>query len=327
MLAIPSLRRPQLAAWLGVLFTAVAACGGDKGATDPGSEPEEGRPSGLRGTITLAKATTVANGPDLVVDVDLASGRVTQGLNGLDPHRSPTGETAFLARLEAGAFANHAVVVADARGVPGVPLYLCEEYSYTSSRNCHTPRLSPNRQLVAFGTAGTGGNLCQSAPDFFWADYVVIRDRNGAEVSRFEGFYYPDWLPDGRLLMMGSPCRGAGVWVTDATLRTATRVDGRQLTTPAHNPSVSPDGSRALFVWNGQLWTLTLDGQGTLTRVTAFERAVESGGWSPDGTAIAVILFGDAGVTLPSLGILRPGSEEAQVVQLPFRPHGPISWR
>jgi hypothetical protein len=41
------------------------------------------------------------------------------------------------------------------------------------------------------------------------ANFVVIRDRGGNDLAHFEGYYFPDWLPDGRLLMLGLPCRSA----------------------------------------------------------------------------------------------------------------------
>ncbi len=88
---------------------------------------------------------------------------------------------------------------------------------------------------------------------------IIVRDRKGAEVARFEGYYYPEWLPNGRLLMLGSPCRRAGVWVADRSPRPPTRADGNQVATPAKFPAVSRDGCRVALVWNNQLWTLTLD--------------------------------------------------------------------
>jgi hypothetical protein len=68
--------------------------------------------------------------------------------------------------------------------------------------------------------------VCKDTYGTKWADYVVVERRKGGEITRFEGYFYPEWLPDGRLLMPGSQCREAGVWVTDQALRSLTRVDG-----------------------------------------------------------------------------------------------------
>jgi Tol biopolymer transport system component len=208
----------------------------------------------------------------------------------------------------------------------GTPIYTCKEYSRTNV-NCHTPRLSPNEQLVAFGTVGGGGHVCfDKTTEIYWADYVNVRDRSGAEVAKFEGYAYPEWLPDGRLLMLGSLCRNAGVWVTDAALKRLTRIDGNQIGTPAALPAVSPDGKRVALVLNKQLWVMTLDARHELTQVTEGPYSIGAAAWSPDGSALAVTLW-DVSLPLQAVKLFRPGDERSVVVkQLPFYPYGPLSW-
>jgi len=265
-------------------------------------------PAGYRGTLTLARdGANDAFNPAVIVDLDLTSDKLVVRFDGFDAHRTRSGETAF------------GVVAADARGVPGPPLYVCKSFSFTSNRICHTPKLSPDGRLVAFGTAAGGGTLCKNDYGTKWADYVIVRDRKGVEVARFEGYYYPAWLPDGQLLILGSPCRGAGVWIADRSLRAPARVDGNQVAMPAKYPAVSPDGRRVALVWNNQVWTLTLDGRRELTQITHADKPVAS-------AALAVLLWN---VTMPvkSLLLVRPGEERSAVVrELPFYPFGPISW-
>ena len=281
-----------------------------------------------RGTLTLARdgANDPFN-PAVIVDLDLASNKLEVRFDGFDPDRTRTGETAYITRLAAGAVADYAIVAADARGVPGPPLYVCKSFSFNLNRICHTPKLSPDGRLVAFGTAAGGGNLCKNDYGTKWADYVVVRDRKGAEVARFEGYYYPAWLADGRLLMLGSPCRGAGVWVAERALGLPARIDGNLVATPAKHPAVSPDGRRVALVWNNQVWVLTLDGRHELTQLTHADKPVASAAWSPDGSALAVLLWN---VTMPvrSLLLVRLGDDRSTVVrELPFSPFGPMSWR
>ena len=279
------------------------------------------------GTLTLARdGANDPFSPRVIVDLDLASNKVTVRFDGFDPQRTRTGEFAYITRLTQGYIADYGVVTADTRGVPSAPLYVCSRFSFNSNRICHTPKLAPDGQRVAFGTAAGGGTVCKDAYGTKWADYVVVEQRKGGEITRFEGYSYPEWLPDGRLLMLGSQCRGAGVWIADQALRDLTRVDGKEVATPAKLPAVSPDGKRVALVWNNQLWTLTLDGRHELAQVTRAENPVAAAAWSPDGSAVAVIF---AGVSMPvkSLLLLRPGDEGSAVMrQLPFYPFGPMSW-
>jgi len=280
-----------------------------------------------RGVLTLARdGANDPFSPRVIVDLDLASDKLVVRFDGFDPHHTRTGETAYITRLAAGYIADYGIVIADARGIPGSPLYVCKSFSFSSNRICHTPKLSPDGQRVAFGTAAGGGKVCKNDYGTRWGDYVVVQNRKGGEIVRFEGYYYPEWLPDGRLLMLGSQCRGAGVWITDQALRALTRVDGNQVATPARLPAVSPDGARVALVWNNQLWTLSLNTRHELMQVTHADKPVASAAWSPDGTALAVLL---SDVTMPEkiLLLFRPGDERSMVVRkLSFYPFGPMSW-
>jgi Tol biopolymer transport system component len=160
-----------------------------------------------------------------------------------------------------------------------------------------------------------------------WGSFVVITDRRGAEVARFEGYTSPEWLPDGRLLMMGTQCRRGGIWLTDGSLRSLSRVDGEQVNTPAAAPAASPDGKTLAFVWNNQLWSLKLVGQPDLTQLTALAKPVTAAAWSPDGSAIAALMF-DVSMPVRSMALFRPGDQKSMVFRdLGVYPYGPISWR
>jgi hypothetical protein len=285
-------------------------------------------PPSYRGVLTLA---TPGNGdpfaPAVVEELDIESGDVSVKFDGLDATRTRSGETAFVARLAPGHHADHAIVVADARGVPGAPLFVCKEFNWSSNRLCGSPKLAADGRLVAFVSRGGGGSVCTDNFGMKWGDFVVVADRRGREVARFEGYTTPEWLPDGRLLMMGTQCRRAGVWVTDASLRSLSRVDGDQVNMPARSPAVSPDGRRLAFVWNNQLWSMALTGRPVLSQLTNLPKSVTSATWSADGSALAVLMF-DVSMPVRSLVLLRPGNERSMVVRpLPMYPYGPLSWR
>jgi len=305
------------------LTTLVAAAAS---ATQPGSTA---LPTGYRGTLTFAREGPGFPGPSLIVDYDLQSRTSATRFDGIDPFRASTGETAFLARLEPWHFGDHGVVVADAGGVTAAPLYVCEDFNFNSNAICRTPKLSPDRLHVAFAARRGGGNVCYEIGEDYpaYGDYVIVHDRTGSEIASFEGYYHPEWLPDGRLLMLGSSCRGAGVWIADSTSGTPTRIDGNQVGVPGSFPTVSPDGTRLAFVWNRQLWMLTLDGRQQLTQLTQLTDEVQSAAWSPDGTALA-LLRSSGSWPLEAITLFRPGDPRSVVMHpLDFLPYGPITWR
>jgi WD40 repeat protein len=289
--------------------------------------PASHAPPTYRGVVTFA---TTGNGdpfhPTEVQDLDLESGQLTVRFDGLDASRAHSGELAFLQRLAPGTYADHGVVVVDARGVPGAPLFVCKGFRFSDNRTCATPKLSPNSRLVAFVTVGSG-TVCDGGYGMKWGSFVVVTDRRGSEVARFEGYSAPEWLPDGRLLMMGTQCRRGGIWRTDAALRSMSRVDGDQVNTLATAPAISPDGSTLAFVWNNQAWALKLTGRPELTQLTALPKPVTAVTWSPDGSALAVLMF-NVSMPVRSLALFRPGDQKSVVFRdLGVYPYGPISWR
>ena len=279
------------------------------------------------GVVTFA---TTGNGdpfhPGVVQDLDLASGQLTVRFDGLDATRTRSGEMAFVQRLAPGTYADHGVVVVDGRGVPGAPVFVCKGFRFSDNRTCAVPKLSPNSSLVAFVTVGSG-TVCDGGYGMKWGSFVVVSDRRGREVARYEGYSFPEWLPDGRLLMMGTQCRRGGIWLTDGSLRSLSRVDDAQVNTPAAAPAVSPDGRTLAFVWNSQLWSLKLSGRPELTQLTAMPKPVTAGAWSPDGGALAVLMF-DVSMPVRSMALFRPGDQKSMVFrELGVYPYGPISWR
>jgi hypothetical protein len=284
--------------------------------------------SAYSGILTFA---TTGNGdpfhPTVVQDLDLASSALTPRFNGLDASRARSGETAFLQRLGAGLYADHAVVVADARGVPGRPLFVCQSFESSTNRVCAAPKVSPDGRAVAFTAVGGGGSVCKGQYDMYWAAYVVVRDRRGAELARFEGYHDAEWLPDGRLLMLGSACRGAGVWVADTTLRALSRVDGELVATPAAATAVRPDGRRVAFVWNNQLWGLSLGATPELEQLTQLDKPVTAAAWSPDGRAIAALMF-DVSMPVRAIALFRPDDARSlEIRTVAAYPYGPLSWQ
>jgi len=113
---------------------------------EPGTRAANaGEAPNYRGVITFA---TTGNGdpfhPGVVQDLDLATGALTVRFDGLDASRTRSGELAFVQRLAPGIYADHGIVVVDARGVPGAPVFLCKAHlSPANAIGSRTPRSGP----------------------------------------------------------------------------------------------------------------------------------------------------------------------------------------
>ena len=253
-------------------------------------------PAGTRyeGVLTFA---TPGNGdpfsPTIIQDYDIATGGLTVRFDGVDPSQAKGGEVAYITRLTGGWMADHGVVVADARGVPGAPVFVCKGFNWIDNQSCHTPKLSPDKQRVAYVSRGGWGKICRDGYGMYWSDFVDVTDRKGNLLARYEGYYAPEWLPDGRLLMMGSLCQQAGIHVADVALKGLTRIDAEQVVTPAGGPSISPDGRALAFIWHSQVWHMPLSGKPELTQLTRFGKSVSAVTWSPLSKCSKSILLGN----------------------------------
>ncbi|TCJ12655.1 hypothetical protein EPD60_15430 [Flaviaesturariibacter flavus] len=155
------------------------------------------------------------------------------------------------------------------------------------------PRVSPDGRflsLTIYGYKGQG----------FEKNCVAVFDIASRKLLyKFEGKYYGQWMPDGRLLMSGwhkaESSDGTlykepapGIFLTDAALANPQRID-KDLDDPApYHATPSPDGKRVAFILNGHVWVMNIDGTGA-HQVTDVDRDnVETyPAWSPDGKSVA----------------------------------------
>ena len=179
--------------------------GSTRSAHSPGAQSSSAR---YQGVLTFA---TPGNGdpfsPTIIQDYDIATGELAVRFDGIDASQAKTGEVAYITRLAGGWMADHGVVVADSRGVPGAPVFVCKQFNWVQNQSCHTPKLSPDHQRVAYVSRGGWGRSARTLR------HVLERLRGCHRsprtlLARFEGYYSPEWLPDGRLLMMGSHSAG-----------------------------------------------------------------------------------------------------------------------
>ena len=150
----------------------------------------------------------------------------------------------------------------------------------------------------------------------------------------------PTWLPDGRFWYRATTASGAVLRLVDPARRTSVECDpatGPCTTTPPRrdlppNSSLSPDGKRAAFIRDYNLWVRDL-ATGADTRLTTdgteeFGYATNNAGWthsnnpvltwSPDGRSIATFQHDGRGVPNMYLASTRVGHPELQAWKYPL---------
>ncbi|MDZ4674243.1 MAG: DPP IV N-terminal domain-containing protein [Gemmatimonadota bacterium] len=150
----------------------------------------------------------------------------------------------------------------------------------------------------------------------------------------------PTWLPDGRFWYRATTATGAVIRLVDPVRRTSVECDpatGPCAATPPRrdlppNSSLSPDGRRAAFIRDYNLWVRDLV-TGTETRLTTdgtadFGYATNNAGWthsdspvltwSPDGRSIATFQHDGRGVPNMYLTSTRVGHPDLQAWKYPL---------
>jgi TolB protein len=154
------------------------------------------------------------------------------------------------------------------------------------------PKVSPDGKYLSVTIYGYKGQA-------FEKNCVAVFDIVTKKlVTKFEGKYYGNWLPDGRLLMSGwhkaESVDGSmykdvpGIFVTDASLSKLQRIN-KDLDDPApYHATPSPDGKRVAFVLDNHVWVMNIDGSGTRQLTDVDNDNIETfPAWSPDGKFIS----------------------------------------
>lgn len=278
---------------------------------------------GYAGTLTLDEYDWGALGGHLgVIQIDLATGSKRRFLDGELPSRHSSGETSFLQPCGTGV---NRVALADARGIAR-PITACssELPQPGDSRTYYgISRLSPDAERIAVEVA---------YDVYFEGTYVqtAVYSLDGMRLAEFDGLFAPAWTPDGRLLMAGE-----GLYLTDASLSSAERIDAGALTGPVNNPAVHPGGTRLMFEYNQGLWQMNLDGSELVERVYGPAR-LRYPTYSPDGSSVVYLSlpeedYYDRALHFTDLDRMASYSFDLSGIvggtaAVTIVPNGPLSW-
>lgn len=278
-----------------MLATGIAGC---PGPTDPGV------PAGQNGMLYFG---TAAGGS--ITQFSFSTATELALFSGTEPSRASSGETAIVEGTSTG----NAIKLYNAAGSSATTIYTPDRWDYV-----YEPVMSPDGSKIAFTYYDTYGD--GPGPG------SVVVDRSGAMIARFDSLLSPSWTPDGRLVMSGSWDRPkepsteiitpkqAGIYLSDAALATARRIDPQLNDPQPIQPSVSPDGTTVAFRMNDHIWTMKIDGT-DLRQITTGTKDESYPTWSPDGKSLIFPVFGTFETTFYNAMAIVPAAP-AEMINL-----------
>ena len=306
-----------------VCLLALAACSSAPPGT-PTPAPTPGGPNAplpFTGTLTLEDYDWFAVNPWLgVTELALPSGQKTRVLDGAYPWRHPGGKVVFAQGC--GEDVNRVAIAEDGLITPVTPCSSEIPNPGVSPTSFEFSRLSPDEQRVA-----------AEAQYFLDGEFrydTLVFDLAGQVLTRYEGAVAPAWLPDGRLLLVGSGVNG--VYRTDAGLQNPVRIDGGQLNGPVGNLDVNPAGTLVALEYNQQIWLLDL-ATGAVREFVSGDRRLRYPTFSPDGAALAYLATSQGDRYDPAVYFTDLATGTAYALPYPAEPgnvsnvpNGPLSW-
>ncbi len=286
-------------------------------STKAGNGSQQGDSFPLSGRLTFDEYEWIRESHLGVLEVHLPGGEKRRLLSGAYPWRHPDGSIVFaqgcgdrVNRLAVSdQSANRVTVVSPCSNEIKNPGYSPSRFEFS--------RLSPDKNLIA-------AEVRYYLNDGFRYSTVLIKQGEIHQV--FDNFGAPEWLPDGRLLLVAD-----GIYLTEVG-GTPKKIDDGTLTSGPNNLDVDPAGKRIAFEWNQRIWIMGVDGTG-LTELATGPDMYRFPAWSPDGKVVAFLATDGIGLRKYKSGVyfVEVATDEVQYLDLQKQldghcPIGPLSW-
>ena len=323
------------------LLLFLTSCGGGKSSNNTSNEEnpndDSSVTSGLNGIITLDEWDNLLDRRSGVVSFTLNDGVAKKGrkmASGSYPYRHMNGQISFSSGC--GDSVSRILI----RMMSGItkPVTPCGselvDVGNGSPHYFEHSKISPNGKFIAAEVRHFNQNI-----DWIYTTLVYeLNNSNkvGKEIARHTGYAAPEWLPDGRLMIVPFGAPSFGLYVTDNTLQTLNRIDNNQIQVSINNPDVSPSGESVIFEYNQQIWKMNMNG-------SMIEELIVAGSylkfptWSPNGKYIAFLQKGALDDYHAEITIYDTQSKEvSHILTKEFfapnsygtyqDPNGPLSW-
>lgn len=256
-----------------------------------------------------------------VIQIDLATRALKRLSEGRYPWRHQSGNVIY-----AQAYGNlvHRIVLVISSGLP-VQITPCSSEmpnEGASDTDFEFAKLSLDQSKVA-----VEAKACIDR-EFRYQPLVFDTEQN--LLASFDSLIAPEWLPNGRLLLVGE-----GIYITDANLENLTCLDDDRLAGLVNDIEVGPSGTRLVSEFNQQIWHMNLDGS-DLKELIYGNARLSHPTWSPDGSTIAYLAVPEQDYYYPGLFFtkIETGESYATDLSLPLAGtdasntvNGPLSWR
>lgn len=186
---------------------------------------------------------------------------------------------------------NHRTRTFDEKGISSEVIIPCSTNYFSSFAWYTVAKISPNKKYIAVEIETND----RVRPHVTKRIVKVFDMTTKEELSNFENYNSPVWLPDNRLIMATSKLNNdSGIYLTDKRLAQLTRIDQGVINQNASFLDISPTGNKLIFTMSGIIWMMDINQNHRLSNIKEIVNdgfILESAKWSPDGKYIAYLTF------------------------------------